>query len=525
VTPLAASRVSRRRGARVSIPAPAESIRCAIYTRKSTNEGLDGNFTTLDVQRQAAEAYIASQGWLALTERYDDGGFSGGTMDRPALKRLLSDIEQGHIDCIVVHKIDRLSRSLLDFVRLAEVFEARRIGLVSVTQQISTTSSAGRLMLNVLFSFAQFEREIIGERTSAAMSAARLRGRWCGGPPVLGYTIAADKRLVIVPDEAETVRELFGLYLEHESLMAAANEATRRGLTTKSWTTKKGTRRPGRVWNKADLQRVITNVTYVGQVLHKGEVLPGEHEAIVDQDTFDRVQAQIRENGNGSGGLARNKHGAVLRGLLRCGSCGAAMSHHYAQKGSKLYRYYVDTTAQKRGRDACPTPSLPAQEIEDFVVDQIRKLARDPDLAREAFEEASRQQQATIPRLKAERTRLQRERQHKGEEIKRIVAAIASADTPSPSVSERLSQLEESVRVMDQRLGEIDSELAAVGQSTIDPNHVATTLAEFNELWDVLYPQEKTRIVHLLVERVTYMGDANMRIVFAAGTQSIVAGS
>lgn len=370
-------------------------------------------------------------------------------------------------------------------------------------------------MLNVLFSFAQFEREIIGERTSAAMSAARVKGRWVGGPPVVGYDIdPAKTRLVIAPDEAEIVRGLFALYLDHGSLMAAANEANRRGWRTKSWVTKKGSRRPSGVWDKAKLQRVLTSVTYVGQVLHKGEILPGEHEAIIDQDTFDRVQALIRENGNGSGSVARNKHGALLRGLLYCGACGAAMSHHFAKKGQRLYRYYVCNSKQKQGLDVCSTPSLPAQEIDDFVVEQIRKLASDPELARQVFEKASRQQKAGIPKLKAERTRLQRERQHNGEEIKQLVTSIAAGE-PSPSVTERLSQLEESAAILDRRIGEIDNELAAVEHAAIDPGHVAATLAEFNQLWDVLYPQERTRIVHLIVERVVYNGDqGGIQVVF-----------
>jgi site-specific DNA recombinase len=459
------------------------------------------------------EAYIASQqseGWIQVAERYEDNGFSGArAADRPALQRLLDDIRAGRVDVVVVAKIDRLSRSLLDFVRMLELFEKSHVTFVSVSQHIVTSTSTGRLMLNVLMSFAQFEREIISDRTSSFMCSARRLGKHMGGPPVLGYDLDREKhRLVVNAEEAAMVRELFDLYLQHSSLLKVSQIANKRGWTTKSWARKDGTKREGGVLDKAKLERILTNVTYAGQVQHKGEILPGEHEGIVDQDTFDRVQALIRENGNGSGGVARNKHGALLRGLLYCGACGAAMSHHYAKKnGSRLYRYYVCTTKQKRGRDACSTPSLPAQEIEDFVVEQIRKLARDPDLARQVFQEASRQQQSSIPLLKAERTRLQRERQHQAQEIKRLVTVIGAADRPSPSVTERLSQLEESVATIDRRLGEIDSELHSIAQSTIDPGHVAATLAEFTELWDVLYPQEKTRIVHLMVERVVYGGD------------------
>jgi len=253
---------------------------------------------------------------------------------------------------------------------------------------------------------------------------------------VLGYTIdPVSKRLVVIPDEAETGAQLLALYLERGSLLAAVREIHHRGWTTKSWTTRKGTHRPGNVWDKAKLRWVLTNVTYAGKTLHHGHILNGEHEAIVDEDTLDRVQELIRENGNGCGGTVRNKHGALLKGLSKCGRCGAAMAHHYTKKGTRLYRYYVCTTAQKQGRAAGPTPSLPAQEIVDFVVQQLRKLACDPDLARQVFEEASRQQQTSIPRLRAERMRLQRKRQHQAQEIKRLMAAIAAAGCPATTAS------------------------------------------------------------------------------------------
>jgi len=403
-------------------------VRCAIYTRKSTNEGLDGDFTTLMVQRQAAEAYVLSQGWTALPKHYDDGGFSGGTMDRPALQELMTDIEAGLVDCVVVHKIDRLSRSLLDFVRIAEVLEFRKVGLVSVTQQISTTTSAGRLMLNVLFSFAQFEREIIGERTASAMSAARRKGRWCGGPPILGYDIDRERHcLVVNPDEADMVREIFSLYLERRSTVQVVREINGRGWTTKSWTKKDKTRKEGSVWNKNRLLALLTNVTYTGQVKHDGEVLPGTHEAIVEQDTFDRVQEIIGANSDGQTGTCRNKHRALLKGLLKCGHCGAAMAHTFAKKGNRLYRYYQCVTRQKQGRDACPTRSVAAQAIEDQVVGEIRKLARDPALIEQVFGEAIRQQAALTPRLEAERRRLLRERQQKQESIQRLVDTITGS--------------------------------------------------------------------------------------------------
>ena len=266
-------------------PVKTKTVRCAAYTRKSVVEGLEQDFNTLDAQREACEAYVTSQkaeGWVCLPDHYDDGGFSGGTLERPALDRLLSDIHAGLVDCVVVYKVDRLSRSLLDFARLVEVFDAHGVSFVSVTQPINTADSTGRLMLNILLSFAQFERETIADRTRDKMSAARRRGKWTGGLPVLGYDIHPDGgRLVVNEDEAEQVREMFRLYAAQKSLSKVGAELRRRGWTTKSWTTRKGAHRPGGPWSKSTLARHLANVTYAGMVNHKGQTYDGEHDPIV----------------------------------------------------------------------------------------------------------------------------------------------------------------------------------------------------------------------------------------------------
>src|SRR5450755_4336162 len=261
-------------------------VRCAIYTRKSSEEGLEQPFNSLDAQREAAEAYIASQrhqGWIALPERYDDGGYSGGTMERPALQRLLASLQAGGIDCLVVYKVDRLSRSLLDFARIMGVLEQRGTSFVSITQQFNTTSSIGRLTLNVLLSFAQFERELISERTRDKMSAARCKGKWIGGIPILGYDVdPLGGRLIINDGEAVRVREIFKLYAKHRSIPALILQLQRRRWNTKSWTPRHGIKRIGTPFNKPTLLRLLTNVTYTGKVQHKGTIYPGEQTAIVD---------------------------------------------------------------------------------------------------------------------------------------------------------------------------------------------------------------------------------------------------
>jgi len=349
-------------------------VRCAIYTRKSTDEGLDQEFNTLDAQRESAEAYILSQrseGWTALPDRYDDGGFSGGTIERPALKRLLADIEAGKIDCVVVYKVDRLSRSLFDFAGIMERFERNGVSFVAVTQQFNTTTSMGRLTLNILLSFAQFEREIIAERTRDKISAARRKGKWIGGYPPLGYDVAQEGgRLIVNPEEAQQVREIFRLYLQFRSLGELMRELDARGWRTKSWTTRDGKFREGRPWTKWALHRVLTNMVYLGKVPFHGRVYEGEHEAIIDEDDWQKVQVTLKHN----------KFGALLKGLIWCAACDAPMIHAMTRRGNKRYRYYVCSRAQKRGWKNCETKSVPAAEIEKFVVERIREIGKDPAL-------------------------------------------------------------------------------------------------------------------------------------------------
>src|SRR5216110_2576966 len=255
------------------MPKNTSVVRCAIYTRKSTEEGLDQDFNSLDAQREAAEAFIGSQkgaGWKLLPARYDDGGFSGGNLDRRALRRLLEDIEARRVDCVVVYKVDRLSRSLLDFARLIDRFDQRSVSFVSVTQQFNTTSSLGRLTLNILLSFAEFERQIIGERTRDKMSAARRKGKWVGGTPVLGYDIDPQGgRLVVNQAEADRVREIFTIFKTHRSLLKLVNQLEARRWTNKTWKSKRGVEHVGRPFTKPTLRSLLTNSIYRGKVEYR----------------------------------------------------------------------------------------------------------------------------------------------------------------------------------------------------------------------------------------------------------------
>ena len=279
------------------IQEPIPAVRCAIYTRKSTEEGIDRDFNSLDAQRESAEAFILSQrseGLTALSARYDDGGFSGSNMNRPALQRLVADIRAGAVDCVVVYKVDRLSRSLIDFARIVETFEEHQVSFISVTQQFNTTNSLGRLTLNILLSFAQFEREIISERTRDKMSAARRKGKWTGGHPVLGYDIdPRGGRLILNSREAEQVEILYKLYLRYRSLRQVLCDIDRRGWGTKQWVTKSGQVLGGKPFSKGTLYRLLVNPIYAGNVDYGGHIYPGQHEAVLETQIWEEVQATL----------------------------------------------------------------------------------------------------------------------------------------------------------------------------------------------------------------------------------------
>ena len=365
-------------------------VRCAIYTRKSTDEGLDSDFNSLDAQRESGEAFIASQrheGWVTLPQKYDDGGFSGGSMERPALERLLEDVENHMVDCVVVYKVDRLSRSLLDFARIMEVFDNNGVSFVSVTQSFSTTSSMGRLTLNILLSFAQFEREIIGERIRDKVAAAKRKGKFTGGTPPLGYNVHPEEtRLIVNPEEAKLVRHIFKRFTETGSPLTIAAELNKKGITTKAWLTKHGAFREGKAWNKVHIYRVLHNRTYLGEVKHRDKTYPGEHEPIVSKDQWLRAHAVIEENKRNHVQNARAKAPALLRGIIRCGTCDTAMSPVSAVSRGKTYRYYQCGHASKSGYSSCPVKSVPAGDIEGAVMGQLRAIFKSAEMIAQTYQ-------------------------------------------------------------------------------------------------------------------------------------------
>ncbi|MFN4140289.1 recombinase family protein [Aestuariivirga sp.] len=398
--------------------------RCAIYTRKSSEEGLDMEFNSLDAQREACEAYVASQrseGWAAIRERYDDGGFSGGTLERPALKQLLADIEAGLIDVIVVYKIDRLSRSLMDFAKLVEVFDRNSVTFVSVTQSFNTTTSMGRLTLNILLSFAQFEREVIGERIRDKFAASRKRGMWMGGFVPMGYDVR-DRKLVVNEAEAQTVRMIFERFV----VLGSASTLARALLTERVHNKR------GKQIDKGFIYKLINNRVYLGEAVHKGSSYPGEHEAIISQDLWDSVHAILKESPRARGAKNRVGTHALLKGIIFAAN-GTAMTPTSTRKGERLYHYYVsmDLLRNRDIPDGAGPARLPAAMVEGAVVAELRRLVATPDV------------------------------------VARVIEACRKGD------------------------------------GCIDERSMVEALRKFNGLWETLFPAEQSRVVRLLVDRVT----------------------
>jgi site-specific DNA recombinase len=488
----------------VQIATAKKVVRCAIYTRKSTEEGLQQEFNTLDAQRESAQACIAAQkheGWVCLPDRYDDGGFTGGNLERPAMKRLLADIEAGKVDCVVVYKVDRLSRSLMDFSRVMQTFDQHHVSFVSVTQHFNTTHSMGRLTLNILLSFAQFEREIISERTRDKIAAARRKGKFAGGKPVLGYDLLsnpAGPKLVVNGDEATQVRAIFAMYLKHQALIPVAKELDALGWATKRWVSKSDKAQGGRPFTKNLLYHLLTNVVYAGKVRYHEEVHPGEHPAIVEEGVWQAVQAVLGRNGRTGGAPVKNKHGALLKGILWCVPCQCSMGHTYTADKTKRYRYYVCLNAQKRGWHTCASKSVPAGEIERFVVEQIKSIGKDPHVVARTVGRARSQGLSSLAELQAQQRILQKELARHHADLRKCAAAANKAG--------EMAIAQEGIRTAERRATEIGERIIAVGRETVDEREVQAALSVFDPVWDTLSPKEQTRILQLLVERVDYDG-------------------
>ena len=464
-----------------------QTVRVAIYTRQSVASDLA--FGSIDAQRESIEAYVQSQrgeGWVALPTRYDDHGFSGGNTERPAYQRLVADVQAGKLDVIATYKTDRISRSLSDFTNFMALLEKHGVGFVSTTQSFDTRTSMGRLTLNILASFSQFEREVISERISDKLQATRRKGLWTGGRPVLGYDVVT-KKLVVNADEADQVRAIFDLYVERGSIAEVMHELRSRGWRNKTFTGKRGQAIAGREFTKATLHGLLTNPLYRGLIRTKDGVVTGEHEAIVTAEAWDAVQAQLASNRQHGGADVRNKSGALLRGLLRCGRCGSTMIHTFTTRGTVRNRYYTCSRTHNEGKDACPGCRIPAGKFEGFVAQQIRAMGVDEALLSQTATAAAKAAVRRRRELELERRRLLPRVRADGDD-----AAQARVD-----------------------LAAIETELAAIGDGTVDADRLALAISSFEPVWNELFPREQERILRLLIAGITYhpdTGDADIEL-------------
>jgi len=354
-------------------------VRCAVYTRKSSEEGLEQDFNSLHAQREACEAYVKSQkheGWVVLPGQYDDGGISGATMERPALQQLLADIRARKLDTVVVYKVDRLTRSLADFAKIVEIFDVHNVAFVSVTQHFNTTTSMGRLTLNVLLSFAQFEREVAGERIRDKTAASKQRGMWMGGNPPLGYDVR-DRKLMVNEAEAETVRHIFRRYAVLRSVRLLADDLAHGGITSKQWLSTSGRHWGNRPLARGALYLMLQNRIYLGEIVHKDRHYPGQHAPIVDQTLWDQAQAHLAANAADRRAGRATKQPSLLAGLIFDGH-GHRMSPTHVVKAGKRYRYYISRPLVTDRRAKAPDAyRIPAPEVEQVVTDRIRALLAD----------------------------------------------------------------------------------------------------------------------------------------------------
>lgn len=473
-------------------------VRCAIYTRKSTEEGLEQNFNSLDAQRDAGEAYIRSQageGWTLLPTQYDDGGYTGANMERPAMRRLLADSQAGKVDCVVVYKVDRLSRSIRDFAKIMEIFDKHGTTFVSVTQQFNTTTSLGRLTLNILLSFAQFEREIISERTRDKQSAARKRGKWTGGHLILGYDLDSSiGRLVVNTEEAERVRSIFRWYLEGESVFSITAKTSKLGWRNKQWTTLDSKPYGGQPLRRSHLYNLLANILYTGQIRVDDVLYPGEHEAIVDQQTFDLVQIRLKQNSVGGENRHRTRMESLLRGLIYCSCCGSAMYQTYSASRERRYRYYVCSRAQQRTEEYCPTRAASAPAVEDAVVESIRRIGVHPRVLEETAHVGRQQLAEEAARLREELNGVQL----RVKNLKSQSARMRGSD------STREAELKAQIGNGEARAKALKGEAQIRERTRLDEKELRKTMESFEELWKTINVKEQSLLLRQLIERVGY---------------------
>ena len=492
-----------------------ENRRCAIYTRKSTSVGLEQEFNSLDAQREACLSYIQrQQGWTALETRYDDGGFTGANTDRPAFQHLLRDVDAHRVDVVVVYKVDRLSRSLLDFAKVMERFNAAGTSFVSVTQNFSTADAMGRLTLNMLMSFAEFEREMISERTRDKIAAARRKGKWTGGSVPLGYSVV-DKKLVVNELEAALVREIFALYHEHRSSLAVVRILNERRHTPRR-NTMSGLARMPRAWVTNDVLRILKNTVYAGYFTVGDELVNAEHPPLIERSLFTRTQELLALATVTRKAAFRNPE-YLLSGVVRCARCGALFTSASTTKRGVTHRYYRCVTRDKQGRQACPARPVTARAIEGYVVDQLRDAVAGGDLASEVTAAVQRRVADARRNLEVEHRMLPGQIVSLSAELQRDTDTLQHlSGAARRPIEARLQATGDQLARAEARLIAVETELHRLDGIEVDGAWVAECLTDFHRIWDVLTAENRARLLRVVIERVELDEPANEVRVFLA---------
>ncbi len=488
----------------------SKQIYCAIYTRKSTDENLNSEFTSLDSQREYCEAFVKSrepEGWRVYPEVYSDPGFSGGNMDRPGLKKLLSDVKQNKFNVVVCYKYDRLSRNTKDFLQVLETFDRYGVHFVSVTQPIDTTSSVGRLMRSILMDFAQFEREIIGERTRDKMAGIVRKGRRAGGWPVLGYDInPVTKHLSVNDPEAEAVKEIFHTYVAAQSLSVTAKAAKARGYILKKWITNESKKqRGGGDLNKANLQYMLRNPLYIGKIRYKGQLYPGAHQAILSEELFNKVGAVLAANCHSRLNCDAKKrpHNFILKGLIRCAQCGSMMSPTY--NGKRIFHYKC-LRIMKLDKTACLSRSVNAEAIEATVLDRMSHLAEKKDAIEGIVQRSKLHSNNELPLKRQERQGVEKQINKLETEIQRMVSAVADGSEGEgclPLVRGIKSKETNKAQLQDKLIA-IDREIQNLENQQVEADIIRNNLTRFGTVFKELDPQEQRRLMQLFLRQVTF---------------------
>jgi len=473
--------------------------RCAIYTRKSTAIGLEQEFNSLDAQREACEQYIkvrSPDGWELIPDRYDDGGFTGANLERPAFQRLLSDIELGNVDIIVVYKVDRLSRTLLDFAQVMDLFNKAGVAFVSITQNFSTADAMGRLTLNMLMSFAEFERAMIAERTRDKMAASRRKGKWTGGYTPLGYDVV-DKKLVVNEFEAAVVNEIYDLYLEHRSALVVTEILNNLGRPTKRRNGDTNNRFP---WNKDVVLRVLRSPISAGLITSVDELFEGEHKAIVPREKWNLVQTLL---GNGTCKKRGRNPEYLLRGLIRCACCNYALSPASSSRNGKENRYYRSIVRDKKGKGICQARPIPAAAIEKYVIDRIREVTANGSFADGILHKVKARVADRRRSLDKERTLIPNAIAKLAAEGQSLTIKLSREPTPASTILDtRIEKIGEELSANENRLAEVERQLTRLAEIEIDTEWVISVLRDFDAIWEVMTPENRYRLVHALVQEV-----------------------